>query len=152
MCILYKCSFCVYINDINVLYGMCCMSYRVWFCVQFWKVCSWTSVLQESGFEEISNQSPKRASVTAAWMQKPSGYWSSESYFWSPILWFLAKDWYEEGDPENFSKTTSEWYLDGKRRPSTRSSQTISHSLTGQWSAQTNAQDHLILLFCTSSD
>ena len=62
---------------------------------------------EDASFEEISNKTPKRVSVT---------------------------DWYEENPtPEgDFSKTTSEWYLDGAKRPSTRSPETICHSLTEQ--------------------
>ena len=62
---------------------------------------------EDTSFEEISNKTPKRVSVT---------------------------DWYEENPtPEgDFSKTTSEWYLDGAKRPSTRSPETICHSLTEQ--------------------
>ena len=61
----------------------------------------------------------------------------STSGFEKKNAWELhgsTKDWYEENPtPEgDFSKTTSEWYLDGAKRPSTRSPETICHSLTEQ--------------------
>ncbi|CAL1137595.1 unnamed protein product [Cladocopium goreaui] len=59
--------------------------------------------VEEGGFEEISNQSHRRHSVT---------------------------EWSEESNAEAVSKTTSEWYFDGKRRPSNRSSATLTYSMS----------------------